>query len=44
MREKGAIGEAIVAAAVRHYFGRYDGTGHFDFQYPYKAGWVLMQF
>jgi hypothetical protein len=37
MREKGAIGEAIVAAAVRHYFGRYDGTGHFDFQYPYKG-------
>jgi len=35
MKEKGAIGEAVVAAAVRHYFGQYDGIGHFDFQYPY---------
>lgn len=34
-QEKGAVGEAVVAAAVRRYFGRYDGMGLFDFQYPY---------
>jgi hypothetical protein len=34
-QEKGAVGEAVVAAAIRRYFGRYDGTGIFDFQYPY---------
>jgi hypothetical protein len=34
-QEKGAVGEAVVAAAIRRYFGRYDGTGFFDFQYPY---------
>jgi hypothetical protein len=34
-QEKGAVGEAVVAAAIRRYFGRYDGTGLFDFQYEY---------
>jgi hypothetical protein len=33
--EKGAAGAAIVAAAMRHYYGQYDGTGMFDFQYHY---------
>jgi hypothetical protein len=33
--EKGAAGAAIVAAAMRHYFGQYDGKGMFDFQYDY---------
>jgi hypothetical protein len=33
--EKGATGAAIVAAAMRHYFGHHDGRGFFDFQYDY---------
>lgn len=33
--EKGAVGEAVVAAAMHHYFGEYDGRGFFDFQYEY---------
>jgi hypothetical protein len=33
--EKGAAGAAVVAAAMRHYYGQYDGTGMFDFQYDY---------
>jgi hypothetical protein len=33
--EKGAVGAAVVAAAMHHYFGQYDGRGFFDFQYQY---------
>ena len=33
--EKGAAGTAVVAATIRHYYGKYDGKGFFDFQYPY---------
>lgn len=33
--EKGAVGTAVVAATMRHYYGKYDGKGFFDFQYPY---------
>jgi len=33
--EKGAAGAAIVAAAMHHYFGQYEGRGMFDFQYDY---------
>jgi len=33
--EKGAVGAAVVAAAMHHYFGEYDGPGFFDFQYEY---------
>jgi hypothetical protein len=33
--EKGAVGAAVVAAAMHSYFGEYDGRGFFDFQYQY---------
>jgi len=33
--EKGAVGAAVVAATMHHYFGQYDGRGFFDFQYQY---------
>jgi hypothetical protein len=33
--EKGAVGAAVVAAAMHHYFGQFDGRGFFDFQYEY---------
>jgi hypothetical protein len=33
--EKGAVGAAVVAAAMHHYFAQYDGRGFFDFQYQY---------
>jgi hypothetical protein len=33
--QKGAVGAAVVAAAMHHYYGRFDGRGFFDFQYEY---------
>jgi hypothetical protein len=33
--EKGAVGAAVVAAAMHHYYGQFDGRGFFDFQYEY---------